>query len=289
MASSESNLRRRGGKKEKKQDATTMDDVIEMFPTPQTSGAEEFPNFTNEMPKKKKKKLSSRTEVDDSDMPGLPVKKKEGIKTLPLILLILLTGTTLLPAMVFLGDYVQGFLKGNDLMGSMAFNLGIGQVPRKRVTSFYEKHAPEKVEDVPKILSKHYGEYPKLIKKLERKYQDYGYFLGWEDDEAPVRLLTDYLSDGYSIWIKIWNQNAPQFAKTAARNARYNLTNVWKKGRSVWKSKVWPALEPIFGVPSGGEQQKRKDAAEARRRQSSNSRSGTGRRRNREFRDEEEN
>lgn len=241
------------------------------------------------MPKKKKKKKKSTEE--GALPPQLGQKKERGIKTLPLILLILMTGSTLLPAMIYAGDYMSSFLAKNDVMGSIGFRLGIGSVPKKRVLSFYEKHAPEKVTDVPNILAKHYGDYPKLIKKLERKYQDYGYFLGWEDDEAPSRLLQDYFTDIYSIWIKQWNRHAPQVAKTAARNARYNLTSIYKNVRKMWKKSVWPMLEPIFGVPDGAEKQKRQDAAEARKRRASasaQSKSSGARRKNRDFRDDEE-
>ena len=54
--------------------------------------------------------------------------------------------------------------------------------------SFYEKHDPTKLEEVPKIMAKYYGDYPKLVKRLERRYQDYGYFQNWEQDEAPMKI-----------------------------------------------------------------------------------------------------
>merc|ERR1712008_445356 len=101
-----------------------------------------------------------------------------------------------------------------------------GAVPKKRVMSFYEKHDPTKFNEVPTILSKYYGDYPQLVKKLERKYQDYGYFLGCEEDEAPFVLVREQLRDTYTLWINsYWNVYAPQQAKTAARNIRYNLTS----------------------------------------------------------------
>lgn len=231
----------------------------------------------NPMPKKKKGKQTA--------IPGGPPAPKGGIKSAPLILLILMTGTTLLPALIYAGDYMSSFLAKSDVLGGMGYRMGIGHVPRKRVLSFYEKHAPEKVNDVPHILSKYYGDYPKLIKNLERKYQDYGYFMGWEEDEAPMKLMTEYLKDIYGMWIKQWNKHAPQVLKTAARNARYNFTTVYKKGRKIWKTTIWPMLEPIFGVPDGAEKQKRQDAAEARKRRKSDSGTKT-RRKNREFRDD---
>ena len=59
--------------------------------------------------------------------------------------------------------------------------MGIGSTPRKRITSFYEKHSPEKLGSVDATLGKYYGDYKTLTRKLERKYSDYGYFVGWEE------------------------------------------------------------------------------------------------------------
>jgi hypothetical protein len=271
------------------------------FPTPQTAKAagtrrstvvvedvdsdEEDENFDENLPKQKKKHGASSQQQS-----RVVPKKKEGIKTLPLILLVLMVGTTLLPALIFVGDYAATFLSKNNLAGSIGFYLGIGSVPKKRVLSFYEKHAPEKINDVPSILSKHYGNYPQLLKKLERKYQDYGYFMGWQEDEAPLKIGTEYLQSLYDVWIQqYWNRYSPQVLKTAFRNIRYNLTFLYKKGRKIWKKHAWPLLEPIFGVPDGAAEQKRKDAAEARKRKSqSKPSSGSARRKNTDYRDDEE-
>ena len=217
--------------------------------------------------KKKKKAKPSCCGNDDekSDLPPKPSAK--GIKTTPLILLILMLGTAILPAMIFASDYIGGFLQKNHVMGSIGFRLGMGSVPKKRVMSFYEKHDPVKINEVPVILGKYYGDYPKLIKRLERKYQDYGYFLGWESDEAPLALAMEQIQDLYTLWINsYWNVYAPQSLKTAARNIRYNLTFLQKKFRKVWKKQVWPHLEPFFGVPKGADKQKRADAAKAKKR-----------------------
>ena len=110
----------------------------------------------------------------------------EGIKTLPLVMLVLLTATTVIPALLYMGDYFSAFIQKNHIIGNLGQRLGIGPSPKKRVISFYEKHDPEKMGEVNNILSKYYGDYPKLVKRLERKYGDYGYFLNWESDEAPM-------------------------------------------------------------------------------------------------------
>ena len=238
--------------------------------------------------RKKKKKPASTCCGNDHDKPPAPKKANQGIKTTPLILLVMMVGTAVLPALIYASDMIGGILAKNHVMGQIGFRLGMGAVPRKRVMSFYEKHDPNKLEEVPSILSKYYGDYPKLVKKLERKYQDYGYFLGWEEDEAPLTLALEQVQETYSVWIhSYWNVYAPQPAKTAARNIRYNLPYLNKKFRKAWKKQIWPFLEPFLGVPKGGEKQKRKDAAEARKRKQATT-GGTGRRRSQEFRDDEE-
>ena len=298
----EGKLRRRNNRKNNKDEdvidmfgpqdgeGTTLDtDEIPLPPSLQQKEAaeDEEPPQDPSMPKKKKKKRST-TGATTGSAPAAPsggggVNIKRG----PLILLVLMTGTTLLPALLYAGDYLSAFLAKNDVLGSIGFRLGIGSVPKQRVLSFYEKHAPEKVEDVPSILAKHYGDYPKLIKRLERKYQDYGYFLGWEEDEAPMKLALEQVRETYDDFVvQYWNRYAPQFLKTAFRNIRYNLTFLYKKVRKVWKKQVWPILEPYLGIPDEREaaKQKRKDAADARKRKPS----GSARRKNTDFRDDED-
>ena len=238
------------------------------------------------LPKKKKKKslLKKKRAAagDDEAMEELLRKrnaKKDngGIKGTPLILLIMLTGSTVLPALIFASDYIGNYFQKNHILGNLGYRMGFGQVPKKRVISFYEKHDPTKLQDVPNILSKHYGDYPLLIKKLERKYQDYGYFLNWEQDEAPLTLAIEQLHETYHTWItSYWNVYAPTQVKTVARNIRYNLTSLAKKFKKVWKRTIWPYLEPIFGVPKGAEKQKRQDAADARKRKAGQGGTATG-------------
>eukprot|EP00980_Cylindrotheca_fusiformis_P001436 scaffold345_cov134-Cylindrotheca_fusiformis.AAC.47 len=237
------------------------------------------------LPKKKKKSRGGASK--DMTMP--PAKKKQ-IKSTPLILLILMTGSTLLPALIFASDYIGNYMAKHHLLGQIGFRLGMGAVPKKRVLSFYEKHDPEKIEKVPEILSKYYGDYGQLTKKLERKYQDYGYFLGWEEDEAPLALAKEQLQETYNTWIhSYWNVYAPQTLKTGARNIRYNLTFLHKKLHKAWKRHIWPLLEPVFGVPKGTEKQKRQDAAEARRRKKKAAGGGgSARRSGPQFRDDVE-
>lgn len=226
--------------------------------------------------KKKKKKKKSRTAAPtDQEMP--PPKK--GIKPGPLILLVMLTGTTLLPALLYMGDYFTAFLSKSNVLGTLGHKLNIGSSPRKRVLSFYEKHDPAKINDVDSILAKYYGDYPTLTKRLERKYQDYGYFLNWEQDEAPMTLAFEKLYDTRDFVFKQYDMHAPPVVKKYGRNVSYNLNTLYRKGRVVWKKTLWPILEPVFGVPDGGAAQKRKDQMDSKNR-------GGRRKKNTDYRDD---
>eukprot|EP00934_Nitzschia_sp_Nitz4_P009118 Nitzschia sp. Nitz4//scaffold7_size249615//14445//15377//NITZ4_001136-RA/size249615-processed-gene-0.126-mRNA-1//1//CDS//3329558319//9108//frame0 len=302
----EAKLRRRNRRKEQ-QDATDHffgeegeeeleEDTTELPGPPGITGKAQDDDETDEtgetpvvLPKKKKKKARSTEEGDVGAVPAALQKKSGGIKTMPLLFLILMTGTTLLPVLIYASDMVGGFLQRNHVMGQIGFRLGLGSVPRQRVMSFYEKHDPNKVNDVPDILSKYYGDYPKLIKRLERKYQDYGYFLGWEQDEAPLTLALEQLQETYQVWLtQYWNVYAPVPVKNAFRNIRYNLGTLQKKFLKLWKKILWPALEPFLGVPKGVEQQKKKDAQEAKKRRHQSSGTAGTRRRNTDYRDDVE-
>ncbi|KAL7529296.1 hypothetical protein ACHAWF_002925 [Thalassiosira exigua] len=211
----------------------------------------------------------------------------EGIKTLPLVMLVMLTGTTLIPALLYAGDWLSAFAAKNHLFGSFGHRLGIGPSPKKRVVSFYEKHDPDKLAEVPTILAKYYGDYPKLTKRLERKYGDYGYFINWEQDEAPMHLAIEKLWETQELMQKQFDRHAPAIVKTGARNVRHNVGFLYKKGHKLWKKTVWPTLQPYLGVPDAkaARQQKLKDKKEAEQRK----KDATGqRRKSAEFRDDED-
>jgi len=213
---------------------------------------------------KKSSKKSSSGKSDSKPCCPKPSSSGKGIKPLPLIFLIMMTGTTVLPLLFYMGDHIGNYMQNNHIMGSIGFKFGIGATPKRRVMSFYEKHEPSKVPEVPKLLSRYYGDYPKLIKRLERKYNDYGYFLQWQEDEAPSKLAKAKLWETHSVITKYidvqFQSYAPPWLKSRVRNVRYNLKKLWKKGRKVWRNTLWPLLEPIFGVPKGGASQKRKDS-----------------------------
>lgn len=211
----------------------------------------------------------------------------EGIKTLPLVMLIMLTGTTLIPALLYMGDFVSAFIQKNHVLGNLGQRLGIGPNPKKRVISFYEKHDPEKLTEVDGILAKYYGDYPKLVKRLERKYGDYGYFLNWEKDEAPMNLAIEKLWETKEVLDTQFNLYAPAVVKTGARNMRHNIGFLYKRANKLWLKQVWPVLQPYLGVPDAkaARKQKLKDKKEAEKRK----KEATGqRRKSAEFRDEDD-
>lgn len=248
------------------------------LPTP-TSGtekendADDASSSSDDAPKKPTKTRTRKA-------PVAPQPQSKPIKTLPLVMLVLLTASTLLPGLIYAGDWIGNMMQKHHFMGSLGHRLGIGATPKKRVMSFYEKHDPTKLDDVPKILSKHYGNYPALVKKLERKYQDYGYFQNWEQDDAPLEFAKEKFAETKEKASRLWVKHAPPIVKKGVRNAQHNLGFLYKKGRKVWKKTVWPVLEPFLGVPKGASKQKRADARAAR--------AGKGRRKNREYRDEED-
>jgi len=232
---------------------------LDDLPTPHTDVDDE--GQAEEPTKKKKKKRKKSKAVGDAPpAPATPpAPPTKAIKMGPLIMLIMMMGTTLLPVLLYAGDWFGNFMQKQHILGNLGHKLNIGSSPKKRVFSFYEKHSPEKLEEVDKILATYYGDYPKLVKKLERKYQDYGYFLNWEKDEAPMTLAFEKLDETKKTIQKKFNKHAPQGAKNASRNISYNFSKLYRKGRVVWKKQVWPLLEPFFGVPDGAAAQKRKD------------------------------
>jgi hypothetical protein len=219
---------------------------------------------------KKKKKRIKKKPPNAANPTGLtaraPAPASQGIKMGPLIMLIMMTGTTLLPVMLYAGDWFGNFIQRQHILGSLGHKLNIGASPKKRVRSFYEKHDPYKMDEVDKILAKYYGDYPTLIKRLERKYQDYGYFLNWEKDEAPMTLALEKLTETKKYLQTQFNKHAPQKLKIAARNANYNFGKTYRKLKILWRKQIWPHLEPFFGVPDGAAAQKRKDRASAQSR-----------------------
>jgi len=266
---------------------------IELFPPPPRKPKAKKRSLSEQQPQSgSKNKTEKQSKYTNRAMKAAGAAAGgKGIKKMPLIFLAIMLGTTLIPALIYASDFLGGFFaKKNNVLGSIGYRLGVGSTPRKRVLSFYEKHDPDKINEMPKIMSKYYGDYPKLIKKLERKYQDYGYFIEWEQDEAPMTLAIQQVVETRDYVFTQFMTYAPQPVKTAIRNMQFNVGKLYRKFRRVWKKTLWPLVEPIFGVPDGSAAQKRQDAKEFRekkRKNSGGSGGGGGRRRkNTEFRDD---
>eukprot|EP00520_Triparma_pacifica_P015276 CAMPEP_0118650158 /NCGR_PEP_ID=MMETSP0785-20121206/10096_1 /TAXON_ID=91992 /ORGANISM="Bolidomonas pacifica, Strain CCMP 1866" /LENGTH=358 /DNA_ID=CAMNT_0006542511 /DNA_START=155 /DNA_END=1231 /DNA_ORIENTATION=- len=208
------------------------------------------------------------------------------IKLLPLLFLLLLTGSTILPATFWLLDNAGPLLGSTNLTGKLGYRLGVGATPRKRVTSFYEKHAPEKIHEVDNIVSKYYGDYKTLTRKLERKYQDYGYFVGWEQDEAPSKLALSELDKHMKSLKSYYRKKAPPALVQISDNVMYNVGGLVKQGKKVWFKSVWPVLKPIIWVAD--EKDAKRQKMEDKKKYGKKGGKGGRRKRNSEFRDEEE-
>merc|ERR1712232_1221605 len=74
------------------------------FPQPVGGLSEASENEEEEEVVVKKKSKRKKNKSSKAAPPPQPVKK-EGIKTAPIVLLILMTGTTLLPALLYAGDW----------------------------------------------------------------------------------------------------------------------------------------------------------------------------------------
>ena len=135
---------------------------------------------------------------DDDDEPGprqqRGQKKSKGIKWKYVAFLALFFGSAILPVVLWIVDHAGGLLGTgtHKAIGASTARMGLTPTPKDRLAKFYEKHNPEKVSSrVVKIISSRSTlvDYPKMIKVLEAKYGDYGFFLGWEQDRTFGKFL----------------------------------------------------------------------------------------------------
>jgi hypothetical protein len=182
----------------------------------------------------------------------------KGIKPLPLFFLLLMVGGSLFPAFIYLFDNAGPILAKSNVMGRVGYSLGIGATPRSRVVTFYEKHAPDNLGNVDKMMGDYYGRYPQLTKKLERKYNDYGYFLGWQDDESAYNTAMKKVEEVKTAAGVLWTNNAPKQVQGMADNFRFNVGQLYKKAEKAWRKQIWPTLQPYIGIPDEKEARKQK-------------------------------
>ena len=86
---------------------------------------------------KKKKRNVKHTQDDNQKAACCPQPSQgKGIKTLPLVMLLMLTGTTVLPFLLYAGDWASGFIAKNHVLGKLGHKFGVGASPRKRVGKY---------------------------------------------------------------------------------------------------------------------------------------------------------
>ena len=242
---------------------------------------------------------AARDEKDAADKPPAPVddssdddegyapsrgggggKKSKGIKWKYVAFLALLFGSAILPALLWVVDNVGGLLGAgaSSSISGLGAKLGMSATPTERLTSFYEKHNPDKVDEVDALIAKYAGNYPKMVKVLEAKYGDYGYFMGWENDAS----FTSFLSKEGAKWAQASQFYYRRYMPYKARMAFYKMYEALDRifGPSVnlvrtilldWLSPAFPSLESWIGKPPGYRPPK---ATTARRRAASNAAKG---------------
>ena len=221
---------------------------------------------------------------DDDDEPGprqqRGQKKSKGIKWKYVAFLALLFGSAILPALLWVVDNVGGLLGAgaSSSLSGLGAKLGMSATPTERLTSFYEKHNPDKVDEVDALIAKYAGNYPKMVKVLEAKYGDYGYFMGWENDAS----FTAFLSKEGAKWAQASQFYYRRYMPYKARMAFYKMYEALDRifGPSInlfrtilldWLSPAFPSLEKWIGKPPGYRPPK---ATTARRRAASNAAKG---------------
>ncbi|CAM9813936.1 unnamed protein product, partial [Choristocarpus tenellus] len=81
-----------------------------------------------------------RSEEDDDPQGKMRPRKKEGIKILPLCLLLVMFGPFVLTGLIWAFEAIASSRFG--------VTVGLGQDPRTRLTEFYKKHNPSKMKEV---------------------------------------------------------------------------------------------------------------------------------------------
>ncbi|KAG8467990.1 hypothetical protein KFE25_007042 [Diacronema lutheri] len=86
-------------------------------------------------------------------------EKPTGIRCGPLIMMLMIVGGSLLPALAKLADS----------LGHLGFTW-FKTDPNARLLRFYEAHNPSKLGEVPNVVRKYRGREEELFSKLEAKY-----------------------------------------------------------------------------------------------------------------------
>ena len=100
---------------------------------------------------------------DDNGEEGVS-KKKKGIRWGPLIVLLVMMGPAILPALLSGWTYLS--------TSQLGLSLGLSWTHEQRLEAFYTKHNPKKIKDVKSTLRKWKGKEEKLFEILEIKYSN---------------------------------------------------------------------------------------------------------------------
>ena len=78
-------------------------------------------------------------------------------------LLLLMTGTAVLPALLWVADKASAAIGTSNAFQKVGIQLGMMPTPKERLVKFYKKHNPEKTDEVDRLLSKYAGSYGELF------------------------------------------------------------------------------------------------------------------------------
>lgn len=173
-------------------------------------------------------------DANDVDMDGIMKKhaktKKGGIKWLHIFFLVLMMGSAILPAIVFLIDNMGGAVNGLlPSLGAAMAAAGMVATPKKRLIEFYEKHDPEKVDKVEAAIKRYAGDYKTMTKRLEAKYNDYGFFIGWENDSGFAAIQKEGMAVLQEKGAVYYQQYVPFQIRNGFKNIYLNANHYGKK------------------------------------------------------------
>lgn len=151
-----------------------------------------------------------------------------------ILFLALLTGTAVLPALLWVVDSAGSAFA----LTAAAF---FGKTPKARLVKFYRKHNPAKVDEVPKLINKYAGDYPKMIKVLEAKYGDYGFFLNWENDADFSKFAQKELRKYYKWCERYYKQYMPYRLRVAFFNMYTIIDNLVRPIVTLVRSIIFPS------------------------------------------------
>ena len=78
-------------------------------------------------------------------------------------LLLLMTGTAVLPALLWVADKASAAIGTSNAFQKVGIQLGMMPTPKERLVKFYKKHNPEETDEVDRLLSKYAGSYGELF------------------------------------------------------------------------------------------------------------------------------